>query len=663
MHMKRMLYLVILEVVLFSFSAVAQDYPWSPVDFTHVSVTDNFWRPRIETNANVTIPYAFKKCEEEGRVDNFIFAGGIRPGRHRGDQGFDDSDLYKVLEGAAYTYQVNKDEKLHGYMDTLIYYIGKAQEPNGYLYTAWTLRARDYNTRIYCVYNEVPYDNMDDSHELYNVGHMYEAAVAHYQATGQRNFLDIAIKSANHLYDLFGPGKREGISGHQEVETGLVKLYRATGDQRYLILAKLFIDRRGHGIGSRGSYNQDHKPVIEQDEAVGHAVRANYMYAAMTDIAALTGDKDYLHAIDKIWENVVSKKMYLTGGLGASYSGEAYGRNYELPNVSYAETCAAIASVYWNHRMFLLHGESKYIDVLERTLYNGLIAGISLDGKEFFYPNVLYSDGIYTFNRGAVCRSPWFGCSCCPTNDARFMSSIPGYLYATRNNQLYINLYMSNKATMQVGKTEVSLEQSTNYPWDGHITTKVNPAKSADFAICLRIPGWAQNQPVASDLYHYLNTTALKLTLKVNGKEVGYEIEDGYAVLSRKWKKGDTIELDLPMEVKKVVAHEAVTADKGRIALEYGPIVYCFEEADNGNIDQVMISEDMVFRQEFVPTLLNGVMTLKAADATCLLVNGNNVATSKRSVLAIPYYAWNHRGVGSMAVWMPDQIKQVRIIP
>lgn len=642
---------------------VRQDYPLTPVDFTHVTVTDQFWRPRIETNASVTIPYAFHKCEEEGRVDNFIFAGGIKKGRHRGDQGFDDSDVYKVLEGAAYTYQVNKDEALKNYMDTLIRYIGAAQESSGYLYTAWTLRARDYNTRIYATYDTKPYDNMDDSHELYNMGHMYEAAVAHYQATGQRNFLDIAIKNANHLYETFGPGKREGMPGHQEIEIGLVKLYRVTGDNRYLTLAKLFIDRRGQGIGSRGTYNQDHKPIIEQDEAVGHAVRANYMYSAITDIAAITGDKDYLNAIDKIWENVVGKKMYLTGGLGASYGGEAYGRNYELPNVSYAETCAAIASVYWNHRMFLLHGKAKYIDVLERTLYNGLISGISMDGKEFFYPNVLYSDGKYKFNRGASCRSPWFGCSCCPTNDARFMSSISGYIYAVKDENLYVNLYMSNNASITLGEKKISVEQETNYPWGGKVVTRISPSRNEVFSLYMRIPGWAVNKPVASDLYRYLNPSPSVLpVLKINGKETAYEEKDGYAVLTRKWKKGDAVELVFPMEVKKVLANEAVEADRGRMALEYGPVVYCFEEVDNGNIDQIMLLGNQTFKSNYEPSLLNGIMTLTAENTTSLNVSDNKVQMQQKTVKAIPYYAWNHRGIGSMAVWMPIQMKQVKIV-
>lgn len=641
-----------------------RDYPLRPVDFTNVSVTDHFWKPRMDTNANVSIPYALEKCWEEGRIDNFVYAAGIKKGRHRGFQGFDDSDVYKVLEGMAYSYQMSKEAEIKNCMDSLIYYIGAAQEPSGYLYTAWTLRARDYNTQIYATYEKEPYDYLDDSHELYNMGHMYEAAVAHYKATGQRNFLEIALKNADHLYDTFGPGKREGMPGHQEVEIGLVKLYRVTGDKRYLDLAKLFIDRRGHGLGSRGAYNQDHIPVVEQEEAVGHAVRANYMYTAVTDIAALTGDPGYLIAIDKIWNNVVSKKIYLTGGVGSTYGNEAYGKNYELPTISYAETCAAIANVYWNYRMFLLHGDSKYMDVLERTLYNGLISGISMDGTKFFYPNVLYSDGNYKFNKGANGRSPWFNCSCCPTNDVRFISSIPGYLYATKKHTLYVNLYMSNTATIELDQNlEVRLEQETEYPWKGLISTRIYPSRKTTFTINLRIPGWATNQPIASDLYRYLNPDEKKPILKINGKETEYTLQQGYASVTRIWKKGDQIELTLPMEVKKVVAHEAVEADRGRIALEYGPIVYCFEEEDNGKVDQVLLSKDLTFAPEYKGGLLQGVVVLRSTPADVIVVDGKKVSMGQKPVMAVPYYAWNHRSIGSMAVWMPYQIQQVKIVP
>ncbi len=644
-----------------SASNPGSDYPITPLDFTHVQVTDHFWRPRIETNVNVTIPHSFQKCTEDGRVDNFIFAGGLKEGKWRGAWGFDDTDIYKTLEGAAFTYQVNKDEQLRQYMDTLIHYIGAAQLPDGYLYTAWNLKAKDYSN-AYCLYEKERYDNLANSHEFYNAGHMYEAAVAHYLATGQRNFLDIAIRNADHIYQEFGPGKKEAVPGHQEIEIGLVKLYRATGNPKYLELAKLLLDRRGKGIGTGSPYNQDHKPVVQQDEAVGHAVRANYMYTAMADVAVLMDDQDYIRAIDKLWENVVGKKMYITGGMGASYREEAYGNNYELPNVSYAETCASIAGVYWNHRMFLLHGDAKYIDVMERMLYNGLISGISLCGTKFFYPNVLYSDGIHPFNKGAGGRSEWFSCSCCPTNDARFISSIPGYLYATRDREVYVNLYMSSQADLQLGKTNIRIAQQTEYPWQGTIRTTVSPARSSEFAVCFRIPGWVQGSPVPSDLYTYMNATSAKPVIRVNGAVVDVPVEKGYARINRKWKKGDVVELELPMEVKKVVANEKVAADRGRVALEYGPLVYCLEEADNGPVDHILLDKNTAFTTRFQPDLLGGI-TVLTGNATVINVDGTHVSSTTRPVKAIPYYAWNHRGDGSMAVWLPYRMDHLVIMP
>ena len=637
------------------------DYPITPVDFTHVEITDNFWRPRMETNVKVTIPHSFKKSTEDGRVDNFIFAAGLKDGKWRGGFGFDDTDIYKTLEGASFTYQVTKDEQLRKYMDTLIYYIGAAQLPDGYLYTAWNLKAKDYS-KAHCLYEKERYDNLASSHEFYNSGHMYEAAVAHYLATGQRNFLDIAIKNADHIYDVFGPGKKEDVPGHQEIEIGLVKLYRATQNEKYLELAKLLLDRRGKNIGTGSPYSQDHKPVVEQNEAVGHAVRANYMYTSMADVAALTNDQDYINAIDKLWENVVGKKMYLTGGMGALYEGEAYGKNYELPNVSYAETCASIAGVYWNHRMFLLHGDAKYIDIMERVMYNGLISGISLDGTKFFYPNVLYTDGKRKFNQGAAGRSEWFTCSCCPTNDARFMSSIPGYLYATRGDEIYVNLYMTNKANLKSGKNTVRIEQQTEYPWKGNIRTVVSPSRSSELTVNLRIPGWAQGAPVPSDLYTYINNKTAKPVIKINGVVTDVPIEKGYARINRKWKKGDVVELVLPMEVKKVIANDNVEADRGRLALEYGPLVYCLEEADNGPVDQILLDKEDSFKAEYQADILGGI-TVLTGNATMIKVDGNNVTSTTHFVKAIPYYAWNHRGNGSMAVWVPYRIKNLIINP
>lgn len=633
------------------FASCSQSQPegaLEAVDFTKVEITDSFWNPRVKTNSEVTIPHALNKCEREGRIDNFKFAAGIEDGKWRGNWGFDDSDVYKVLEGMAFTYNVNHDEALLRRMDEIISLISAAQCDDGYLYTAYQLRARDY-TWVNCSYEKERYDHLVESHEFYNMGHMYEAAVAHYIATGKDNFLNVAIKSADHIYENFGPGKTVAIPGHEEIEIGLLKLARVTGNPKYAELAKLFMDRRGTGILNYNAYYQDDEPVLQQKYARGHAVRANYLYTAMTDAAILLDDPAYAAAVDTIWQNVTSRKMYITGGLGARYAGESYGDDYELPNASYCETCAAIAGVFWNQRMFLLHGESKYIDVLERILYNALIAGISLDGTHFFYPNPMISDGVSPFNQGASGRSEWFGCSCCPSNDVRFMSSISGYVYATSENVVYENLYVSNSADIRLGDRDVRLTQKTDYPWDGTVSTTIGLDRPTSFAMRLRLPLWAQGRPVPGDLYTYIDDSAEKISVTVNGNAVSYDIVDGYASVERKWKDGDVIEIELPMPVREVVANGKVEADRGYVAIERGPIVYCFEETDNGkvlephpdgsalgaNAAEILISRTRPFKPSFDPGLLGGVVTLSDGQFT-----------------AVPYCVWNNRGDGQMTVWL-----------
>ena len=413
------------------------DYPIQGVPFNEVKVSDQFWLPKIETNRTVTIPAAFAKCEEMGRMDNFLIAGGKMQGKVKGEMPFDDTDVYKTIEGAAYSLTTHPDPKLDAYVDSVIGIIKVGQEADGYLTTYKTIDTT-YSPAKWCAPSG-KWVNEQCSHELYNSGHMFEAAAAHYRATGKKNFLDIATKNADLLVKVFGEGKNPGVPGHQIVETGLIKLYQVTGKEEYLKLAKHFLDFRGDSTKRKlwGPYNQDHKPVTQQDEAVGHAVRAEYMYAGMTDIAVLYKDEAYKNAVDKIWDNIVSKKLYIIGGVGARHDGEAFGNNYELPNLTaYNETCAAIANVYWNYRMFLLHGDSKYIDVLERSLYNGVISGVGLDGKTFFYPNPLECDLHYKFNQGgSLDRQPWFDCSCCPTNICRFLPSVPGYIYAQRERK------------------------------------------------------------------------------------------------------------------------------------------------------------------------------------------------------------------------------------
>jgi len=617
------------------------DYKISEVPFNKVKIDDNFWSPKIEINRTVTIPSSFEKCEETGRVDNFVKAAK-HEGRFGTDFPFDDTDLYKIIEGASYSLSVHPDPKLDHYVDSLITIIGNAQEPDGYLYTARTIDPEHPHPWA----GKERWVNVSKlSHELYCSGHLFEAAAAHYQATGKRNFLNIALKNADLLCQVFGPGKRDDAPGHEIVEMGLVKLYRITGEKKYLNLAKFFIDCRGKDRDPSKAYSQDHKPVVEQTQAVGHAVRACYLYSGVADVAALTGDSAYLKAIDTIWHNMVYDKYYITGGIGAKHEGEAFGADYELPNLTaYNETCAAVANVFWNYRMFLLHGDAKYIDVLERTLYNGLISGVGLDGKTFFYPNPLESDMKYKFNRGSLTRQPWFDCSCCPTNMCRFMPSVPGYVYANTDDRIYVNLFIQSSSDIDVNGNKVVISQETNYPWDGDVKINVSPEKEGTFSVYLRVPGWAENQPVPSTLYLFQNTDKHQVTITVNGEPAKLNREKGYAVLTRDWKKGDQIDYQLPMDIRKVKANELVKSDSGKVAIERGPIVYCLEGVDNPKIDQTEVTNNTQFTASFKPDLLNGVEVISGKDPSL-----------NEEFTAIPYYVWNNRGADKMKVWVSEK--------
>lgn len=623
------------------------DYPIQPVDFTHVHVNDDFWKPKMDLNANVTIPYVLQKCRETGRVNNFLKAAGKMPVGKITEFPFDDTDLYKVIEGASYALQVKKDAKLEAQIDSLIEIIGNAQEADGYLYTFRTMNPPKLHPWISSKRWE---KDPDLSHELYNCGHLYEAAVAHYLATGKKSLLNIAIKNADLLVKDFGPGKAEYWPGHQVVEMGLAKLYRTTGKKEYLDLAKFFLDIRGNGKIKGSEYSQSHKPVTEQHEAVGHAVRAAYMYTGMADVAALTGNKKYVEAINDIWNDVISSKLYLTGGIGATGAGEAFGAPYHLPNMSaYAETCASIANVYWNSRMFLMHGDVKYIDVLEKVLYNGLLSGISQDGLRFFYPNPLASMGQHQ-------RSAWFSCACCISNVTRFMPSIPGYVYAKNNNDLYVNLYMSNKADISLPAGNVSITQQTRYPWDGNVTIVVNPQKRSSFTLRVRIPGWARQEAIPGDLYQFDDRSAKPIRISINDKNVEYTTEKGYAILTRSWSKGDKVVIELPMEVEKVLAHEKVADDKGRFALQKGPIVYCLEGPDNleNTVQNIVVNEKASIKEVHKNEKLNGITVLSAnGSSTSRQLNTDVLLKHDQEVQAIPYYAWNNRGAGEMEVWIP----------
>ncbi|HEY4784494.1 MAG TPA: glycoside hydrolase family 127 protein, partial [Bacteroidales bacterium] len=621
---------------------------------------DQFWLPKIETNRTVTIPSSFKKCEETGRVQNFVNAAK-KTGKFLTTFPFDDTDIYKIIEGASFSMSVHPDPALDKYVDSLINIIAQAQEPDGYLYTARTIdpeHPHPWSGKERWV------KESELSHELYNSGHLFEAASAHYLATGKRNFLNIALKNADLLVSVFGPGKRNDAPGHEIVEMGLVRLYRITKEQKYLDLAKFFIDCRGKKIDPKRSYSQDQAPVIQQSEAVGHAVRAGYLYSGVADVAALTGNQDYINAIDKIWDNMVSKKFYITGGIGARHDGERFGDNYELPNLTaYNETCAAIANVYWNYRMFLLHGDAKYIDVMERSLYNNVIAGVGLDGKTFFYPNPLECDLKFKFNSGGtLTRQPWFDCSCCPTNLCRFLPSIPGYIYAQKQNSLYVNLFIGSSTKINLEtKNMVEISQQTQYPWDGTVKISLTPSKKETFDVCLRIPGWARNQPVPSDLYSFLSPVTEPVSVKVNGKEINYKTENGYAVVEREWKKGDVIEYNIPMNVRRVVANSQIESDKGKIALERGPIVYCLEGVDNdGKLNNLIIPDSTKLSASFVPDKLKGIEEITGEGIKFIPSgDGLSIQSGKQRFIAIPYYIWDNRGMDVMKVWFPSKINDV----
>jgi DUF1680 family protein len=647
-----------------------KDYPIQAIPFKEVKLSDNFWLPRLKINETVTIPASFERCEKTGRVKNFVMAAE-RSGKFCTLYPFDDTDIYKTIEGAAYSLSLFPDAKLEKYVDSLITIVGAAQEPDGYLYTARTINPNNVGPWV----GKVRWEKERElSHELYNAGHMYEAAVAYYLATGKKSFLNIALKNADLVCSVFGPDKKHVAPGHEVVEMGLVKLYRITGKEKYLQTAKFFVEQRGHYKGydstskdewKNGMYWQDDKPVVDQTEAEGHAVRAGYLYSAMADVAALTGDEKLLYAIDTIWNNMVSKKIYVQGGAGAVGSGERYGDNYELPNTTaYNETCAAIANVFWNERMFLLHGDAKYIDVLEKILYNGLISGVGLDGKSFFYTNAMQIKNSFSHPDMEPERSGWFPCSCCPTNLVRLLPSVPGYVYAQKDDKLFVNLFISSHVSLSIQNKQVEIVQQNNYPWNGDLKFTVNPKSSFAFSMLVRIPGWAKNEAIPSDLYAFKNNSDNKTVITINGKEVAYQIQNGYAVLNRTWKKNDIIQVNLPMEVRRVVANNMVKNDIGKVALQRGPIMYCAEWVDNnGKASNIVMPVNTTFTTEYKPDLLNGIEIIKASVPAVLIdANGENLHTVNQPFVAIPYYAWANRGKGEMMIWFPERIKDVELV-
>jgi len=667
------------------------DYAVKPVPFTDVHIDDAFWAPRLERNRAVTIPHLFKMEEETGRLKNFDLAkealGGATGLKFSTSYPFDDSDVYKTIEAASYALAARPDPELEKYVDGVVDRIAAAQEPDGYLYTVRTVGGPPPVDWM----GKERWSHLYMSHELYNLGHLYEAAVAHYQATGKTSLLNIAVKSADLVAREFGPGKRTNPPGHEEIEVGLVKLYRATGKTKYLDLAKFFTDARGRTAGRipyrggdgrefllYGPYSQDDKPFVEQTEAVGHAVRAGYLYAGAADVAALTGDKAYLAALDRIWADVAGTKLYLTGGVGAAGAWEGYGPAYRLPNASaYAETCANIATFLWNSRMFRLEEDAKYVDVMERILYNGVLSGISLSGDLFFYPNPLESHGQHA-------RVPWFGCACCPPNVSRVLASVPGYVYAAGEGKVFVNLFVHGTAEVTAGKAKLEIVQTTQYPWTGHVKIGVRPEKPTPLTLYVRIPGWAMGRPVPSDLYRYADAPAPKPagkaaqaeivaetpireaempTVKVNGEPVDLVLQKGYVLIDRTWKAEDTVELELPMPVRRVLAHDKVEADRGRVAVERGPLVYCAEAPDNGGraLNLVLPDEANLFAEgERRYGFLDGVVVIKGT-AEAVSEKGGKAAVEKKPITLIPYYAWANRGAGEMEVWLAREPSEARM--
>ena len=616
----------------------------------NIELQDRFWRPRLETNLTMTIPHCFRKIEESGGIDNFASAAGLVHLPHQGRVS-SDAEFFKVME-ASYCAQVfHPDEKSGHYLDSLSIIIAEAQEEDGYLYTARTVDPEHPSAAA----GAARWSNLRKSHELYNAGHLYEAAVA--AAIEGRNelLLDVAQKNFDLIDRTFGLQKNTSVPGHQEIELALIRMYRLTGKPGYLALARFFLDGRGRDAKTTAAgspaffhYNQNHLPVTEQFEAVGHVVRATYMYAAMADIAALMCDSGYKNAVEKIWQDIVGKKMYITGGVGNGSRGEAFGEAYQLPNMSaYNETCAAIGFALFTQRMFQLEGDARYIDVLERILYNGFLAGVGLQGDQFFYLNPLESDGVSPFNKGKATRQEWFNCPCCPTNVARTMPSIANLLYATGDNEVYVNLFAQSSATVDLAENAIEIIQETLYPWEGRIKLFVNPEVAARFTIKIRIPGWARNQPVPGGLYFNATPAAESLSVVINNRRVEPSIKKGFAVLKKRWQKGDYIEVFFAMPVRRVQALASVTADSGRVAIERGPLVYCAEEIDNRNMAELRIADNAQFITEFQPGLLDGVMLLKT--------DGSRPERGDEDIILVPYYGWSHRGTGKMAVWLPKK--------
>lgn len=634
-------------------------YPIQPVPMSAVRLTEGFWQAKLETNRTVTIPHILQQNEQTGRVDNFRKGAGLMPGDYLGRR-FNDTDIYKIIEAASYTLISHPDPALAKQIDDLIALIAKSQQPDGYLFPARTINPQKPALGVGT--ERWQYENTG-SHELYNAGHMYEAAVAHFQATGKRTLFDVALKNADLVVKTFGPGRREDAPGHEVVEMALVRLYGATGDRKYLDEAKFFVDERGtdhHAslnytepswlMYNERPYRQDDKPVVDQTRAEGHAVRAVYLYSAMADIAAFFQNPAYNTAIDRLWNDVVSKRIYLTGGLGSTGGTESFGDDYYLPNrQAYTETCASVGGLLWAYRMFLKSGDAKYLDAFEQTLYNGYLSGVSLKGDTFFYQNPLESTG----QGGTAQRSAYFDVACCPANLARMMAQLPGLIYATRGNEVFVNLFVASEADVKLDGGTVHIKQVTNYPWDGTVKFSVSMDHPVTFTLKVRIPGWTGNTPFASDLYSFSSPSTTHIT---GGRgDLGFDVSsqrDGWWTYSVNrpippFPEDGPLYVTYPMPVRRVVANASVKDDVGKAAIQRGPLVYVLEGADNGGkvLDITLPLNDSL-NPEFHPYLLGGVTVLTAS----FLRPGPDGAPVP--VMAIPYYAWANRGRGEMVVWI-----------
>jgi DUF1680 family protein len=615
-------------------SAETVGYQLEPVNFTDVKLTDGFWYNWQQLAENVTVEHSFKQCERTNKIKYFEIAAGLAKGQWASSGPWDDSDVFKVVEGASYVLALEKNPQLDAYLDSIIAKIAAAQEPDGYLYT-WRRIDPNYPPNAWWASSK-RWGNEGASHELYNAGHLFEAAVAHYQATGKRSLLDVAVKYADLISSEFGPGRNQVVPGHQEIELALVRLYKLTGKEAYLKTAEFFLENRG---GKYGADLQGHKHVAQQFEAVGHVVRAMYQYTGMADVASILPHPEYYLALDKIWSDMVTSKIYITGAMGSKEQSEAFGEPYELPNrTAYTETCGSVGSVFFNHRMFLRDPDAKYIDVLERSLYNGVLSGIGIGGNQFSYRNPLESDP----NVSGSQRGPWHDCPCCPTNLTRFLPSMARYAYATSADTIYLNLFMDSATDISLDCQKIRVIQKTNYPWDGRVEIAVQTERDRPFTFRIRIPGWAMNKPVPSDLYSYTQKDAEpKLTL--NGRPIPLDPYKGYIQLNRIWKPQDKLVLELPMSARKVVANPVVEVDRGRLAIERGPIVYCFESLDNGPINEIKIDPEASLTVTDAPEMLGGIHRIDIAAA-----NG-------RKYTAIPYYARSNRKPCEMIVWVQSK--------